>query len=152
MKMMEATVSQVKEKLGIPKNYRVFFCTAATECWEIISQSYAPLPSLHVYNGAFGEKWWLSRNRLHPHAVGQSFSFQRMLGYQQLDFPFQRGLLCLTHNETSNGTQVRNRLIGKLKKRFPQALVCVDATSSMAGVELDWQSGDIWFACPRGWP
>jgi phosphoserine aminotransferase len=30
--------------------------------------------------------------------------------------------------------------------KIPDALIAVDATSSMAGVELDWQSADIWFA------
>jgi phosphoserine aminotransferase len=53
-------------------------------------------------------------------------------------------VVCLTHNETSNGTHLKqwNTILAK----YPDALIAVDATSSMAGVELDWQSADIWFA------
>ncbi len=146
MAMMGEAIEMLREKLAVPKQYHIYFTSSATECWEIVSQSYESLPSLHLYNGAFGEKWFKSRQALHPHAVGKSWNYQRMLGHQQLDFPFDKGLLCLTQNETSNGTQVRNRLIGKVHKRFSQALTCIDATSSMAGVELDWLSGDIWYA------
>jgi hypothetical protein len=45
--------------------------------------------------------------------------------------------ICLTQNETSNGTQISNEIIGEFRTRNPQSLIAVDATSSRAGVALD---------------
>lgn len=147
MELMQQAVKEIRRTLAIPSTYQVYFTSSATECWEIIAQSYASLPSLHLYNGAFGKKWLTVRKSLgHEHATAHPFSEHRMLGHQRVSLPFDRGMLCLTHTETSNGTQVRSRIIGKLKKRLPQALVCVDATSSMGGVALEWKSADIWYA------
>ncbi len=145
--MSRHTITQLKDKLNIPKNYSVFFTSSATECWEIIGQSYLSLFSVHVYNGAFGEKWYQYRGKLAPNVAGFAFSPQKMLSINRLtQLPLTPEVLCLTHNETSNGTQVKSRLIRKIRQRFPETLLCIDATSSMGGVELDWHAADIWFA------
>lgn len=52
----------------------------------------------------------------------------------------------LTQNETSNGTQVSNLVIQFIKDRYPNHLIAIDATSSMAGISLDFKAADIWFA------
>jgi phosphoserine aminotransferase len=55
-------------------------------------------------------------------------------------------VICITQNETSNGTQVSNKVIGEIKSRNPEALIAIDATSSMGGVKLNFRAADIWFA------
>ena len=146
VEMSKNTIQTLKEKLEIPSTYTVFFTSSATECWEVIGQSFISQLSFHIYNGAFGEKWCKYRSKLSNNVVGHQFSPQRMLGLNQLHVPQQTGLICLTQNETSNGTQIRNRIIQKVKTRYPQSLICVDATSSMAGARLAWKSADIWYA------
>ena len=56
MSMSEKTISLLKNKLEIPKNYSVFYTTSATECWEIIAQS------LSLFK---------SRRSFQPHHSGQ---------------------------------------------------------------------------------
>lgn len=146
MAMSKATIQHLKEKLEIPSTYTVFFTSSATECWEVIAQSYIDQLSFHIFNGAFGEKWYQYRSKLANNTAFHHFSPQRMLGLNSLNIPQQTGLICLTQNETSNGTQVRGKLIQKIKTRYPQSLICVDATSSMAGIRLPWKSADIWYA------
>src|SRR5688572_15863826 len=73
VKMSETTISLLKQKLNIPKNYTVFFTSSATECWEIIAQSLVTDRSYHIYNGAFGQKWFDYTKRLHPLAVPMPF-------------------------------------------------------------------------------
>ncbi|MGB0525434.1 MAG: aminotransferase class V-fold PLP-dependent enzyme [Flammeovirgaceae bacterium] len=146
VEMSRNTIQQFKDKLEVPSNYLVFFASSATECWEIIAESFIDQFSFHIYNGAFGEKWFKYRQKLANNAINHEFSPQRMLGLNALNVPQHTGLICLTQNETSNGTQVRNRLIQKIKTRYKQALICVDATSSMGGVRLAWKSADIWYA------
>lgn len=61
-------------------------------------------------------------------------------------FENENNVICLTQNETSNGTQVTNSIIRSIKKNNPQHLVAVDSTSSMGGIKLDFKAADIWFA------
>ncbi|MBT1689684.1 aminotransferase class V-fold PLP-dependent enzyme [Dawidia soli] len=144
--MSKRTIGLLKAKLGIPKNYTVFFTSSATECWEIIAQSLVTDKSYHLYNGSFGQKWFDYTKRIRPLAEPMPFHVNEPLDPTRLIFDLKDGLLCLTHNETSNGTQVHNRIIKAIKRNNPSYLVAVDATSSMAGVQLDFKSADIWYA------
>jgi phosphoserine aminotransferase len=140
------TIALLKQKLNIPKNYTVFFTSSATECWEIIAQSWVTSKSYHVYNGAFGEKWYHYTKRLQVGAQAFPFNREEKLNPSNFVFNEKHSFLCLTQNETSNGTQVGNDIIKKIKKNNPHSLLAIDATSSMAGVILDFKSADIWFA------
>jgi phosphoserine aminotransferase len=145
MALCERTVTLLKEKLDIPPSYTVFFTSSATECWEIIAQSIITEKSLHIFNGAFGEKWFDYTQRLVPGA--QAFPFDRESKLDLKNVPLKnQEVICITQNETSNGTEVNNKLIAAIKRKNSRALVVVDATSSMAGIELNYKSADVWFA------
>ncbi|MFZ6012322.1 MAG: aminotransferase class V-fold PLP-dependent enzyme [Bacteroidota bacterium] len=146
MRISERTIRLLKEKLDIPKTYTIFYTTSATECWEMIAQSLITGKSYHLYNGAFGQKWFDYTKRLQSGAIGLPFDREKKIETVG-DTTFEAGsVICITQNETSNGTQVDNRTIKKIKKNNPQCLVAVDATSSMAGVSLNFAAADIWFA------
>jgi phosphoserine aminotransferase len=146
MAMSEKTIKLLKEKLAIPRNYTVFYTSAATECWEIIAQSLITERSYHLYNGSFGQKWFDYTQRLHSAAMPLPFDLNEKLDAKKLLFDLRDGIICLTQNETSNGTQISNSTIRAIKKNNPSYLIAVDATSSMAGIELDFKAADIWFA------
>jgi phosphoserine aminotransferase len=144
--MSKRTIGLLKQKLGIPKTYTIFFTSSATECWEILAQSIVTDKSYHLYNGSFGQKWFDYTKRIRPLAEPIPFNLNEPLDPTRLIFDLKDGVLCLTHNETSNGTQVHNNVIKAIKRNNPSYLVAVDATSSMAGVQLDFKSADIWYA------
>lgn len=145
MTLCKKTISLLKDKLNIPKTYTIFFTSSATECWEIIAQSLINKESLHMYNGAFGEKWFDYTQRIRPAAKALPFDYEQEINPKAIkSTTFE--LLAITHNETSNGTQVSDVLISSLQKKYPNALIAVDATSSMAGTNLHFAHGDIWFA------
>jgi phosphoserine aminotransferase len=144
MSMMEKTVGLMKEKLDIPGTYQVFFTSSATECWEIIAQSLIREKSIHLYNGAFGAKWLDYTRKLRPQALGEPFDQEALL---DASVSFSDGdVICVTQNETSNGTQVLPETIAAIKKNNPRHLIAVDATSSMGGVHLDFKAADVWLA------
>ncbi|MEQ1584704.1 MAG: aminotransferase class V-fold PLP-dependent enzyme [Cyclobacteriaceae bacterium] len=145
MALCEKTVTLLKEKLDIPKTYTVFFTSSATECWEIIAQSIISEKSLHLFNGAFGEKWFDYTQRLVPGAQAFPFDRENKLDLKKVPLKNQE-VICVTQNETSIGTEVSNSIIASIKRKNPRALVAVDATSSMAGIELNFKSADVWFA------
>jgi phosphoserine aminotransferase len=143
--MSKKTISLLKEKLNIPKNYTILYTTSATECWEIIAQSFITGKSFHFYNGSFGQKWFEYTKRIRTGAEALPFDRESKLNTNKLNVD-KEGVICLTQNETSNGTQISNALIRALKKNNPACLIAIDATSSMAGISLDFKAADVWFA------
>jgi phosphoserine aminotransferase len=143
--MTKQTVWLLKKKLRIPHHYTVLFASSATECWEIIAQSLITQKSTHIYNGAFGKKWRDYTAALVASAEAYAFDANEVLPPDNLTF-HESEVICLTHNETSNGTALSNKCIKQIAVNNPHALVAVDATSSMAGVYLDFKAADCWFA------
>ena len=146
MKISENVIILLKKKLKIPKDYTILYTSSATECWEVIAQSVITGSSYHLFNGAFGNKWYEYTRRLVRGAKDLPFDHEEIIDPDQLKIPKADSVICLTQNETSNGTQVSNTLIHSLRRRYPGNLIAIDATSSMAGIHLDFQAADIWFA------
>jgi len=145
MQISARTIELLKSRLEVPNDYTVFYTSSATECWEIIAQSAISKSSFHLYNGAFGEKWYTYTKRLRPEAKGFPFEREALIDVKKTRFG-KAGVICVTQNETSNGTQVSNDTLRALRTRYPGHLIAVDATSGMAGVRLDFTAADVWFA------
>jgi phosphoserine aminotransferase len=146
VEISKKTIDQLKKKLLIPKDYTIFYTSSATECWEIIAQSLIEKKSYHIYNGAFGEKWFEYTNKLKPESEGFKFNYNQDLNISDLKIKADTELICLVQNETSNATQIQNKTLHQIRNQHPNQLIAIDATSSMAGVKLDFSNGDIWFA------
>jgi phosphoserine aminotransferase len=146
VKISQKTIGLLRKKLDIPKDYTVYYTSSATECWEIIAQSLITKRSYHLFNGSFGQKWFEYTKRICSGARDYAFEKEEALNPKKYRFGSGPGVVCITQNETSNGTQVIPSLIAEIKKNNPGHLIAIDATSSMAGIELNCKSADIWFA------
>lgn len=142
MQLVKETTRELKKKLRIPANYTVLFLSSATECWEVIAQSLVRENSIHLYNGAFGKKWFSYTQALRPQAGGVAFDLNQPLPLNI----YRSEMICITQNETSNGTQVTMPFLRHLRDLNPDCLFAVDATSSMGGIRLDFSLADVWFA------
>ncbi|WP_038030650.1 aminotransferase class V-fold PLP-dependent enzyme [Thermonema rossianum] len=136
----------MQQKLDLPSGYRLLFLSSATEAWEVIAQSLIRAHSTHLFSGAFGERCFTYTRHLHPQATGLSFGIDQDPGTLLDAIPAESELIALTHNETSNTTALPTSFLEKVRRTFPEALISVDATSSMGGVLLPWQQADIWYA------
>jgi phosphoserine aminotransferase len=141
--VLELTHKLLRQKLNIPSDYSIHFVSSATECWEIIAQSFIENESLHVYNGAFGEKWMDYTRKIVKKANVFNFNLNEKIDINQIPVHESTEVICLTHNETSNGTEISKETIKVIKKVNPSKLVAVDATSSLGGVNLDINDADI---------
>lgn len=143
--LCKKTSTLLKQRLRIPRNYTILYTSSATECWEIIAQSLIDTESYHFFNGAFGQKWFDYTHRLVPEAKAIPFHREQLpaLLLETLDTD---SVVCLTQNETSNGTQIDNGILKSFRERNPESIIAVDATSSMGGVVLDFKQADVWFA------
>lgn len=142
--LFSTTKSLLKSKLNIPLDYEIVVVSSATECWEIIAQSFVNDKSYHFFNGAFGAKWWDYTQKIRPNAEAISFGLEENPSFKSVDENAE--LLAFTHNETSNGTAISAKFQKEVRNEFPNSLIAYDATSSMAGNEFDWELGDIWYA------
>ena len=141
MKMLRECITLLKQKLNIPEHYHVYFTSSATECWEIVAQSLTDKGSFHIYNGAFGQKWFEYAHKIAGDKVkGCKFDAEDIIP-TITDAPAECDIICITQNETSNATQVEVGLIPTA-----EALIAFDVTSSLGGIALDWLKGDIWLA------
>jgi phosphoserine aminotransferase len=146
VQLSRTVVGSLKRRLNIPQDYSIFFTSSATECWEILTQSLTKTKSFHIYNGSFGEKWHEYAKKLRPASEGMRFDINEPMPLDALDISTDTELICFTQNETSNGTQVSATTILNLQNRYRDTLTAVDATSSMAGLNLKYIKADIWFA------
>jgi phosphoserine aminotransferase len=142
MEITRGAIEGLHEKLHIPVNYSVYFISSATEAWEIIAQSLTQQKSLHFYNGAFGKKWAEYTEKLVSEVERIPFDIEELPNLQEIS-NFD-DVICITQNETSNGTQIKD--LKPFRKAFPAAIITIDATSSLGGIELDFRDGDVWFA------
>jgi phosphoserine aminotransferase len=148
MELYQQTEALFKEKMNLPRGYHLYFVSSATECWQVIAQSYYGMSALHVFNGAFGEKWYQTAAKINPSVKPMYFSLNKTLSINKLaaNILSDESLICITQNETSNGTQVSAGTLKHIRSRFPKSLIAIDATSSMGGIVLPWQAADIWYA------
>lgn len=146
VQLCRTTVGLLKRRLNIPEDYYIFFTSSATECWELLIQSLTKHKSYHIYNGSFGEKWFEYAKKIRPQAEGFAFDLNEAMPVSELNVDSDAELICFTQNETSNGTQVTSTSILNLYNRYRDTLIAVDATSSMAGLNLKYIKADIWFA------
>jgi len=144
--LMRQTVQELKNKLHVPQDYTVFFMNSATECWEVLAQSLTPRKSFHLYSGAFGEKWHEYAKAIRPATVGYPFGIDEVPDMAALPLPDDgTDLVCITQNETSNATQLRDGFILNLYNRLGSALLAVDATSSLGGIQMKYIKADVWY-------
>ena len=143
-KLYQKTLQNFRKALQLPADYTLLFTSSATECWEVVAQSLiGSEKSLQLYNGAFGEKWQQYTHKITKQTVSQSFGLNELPPTQNFS---GYSVICFTHNETSNGTYWPNPQIKELRKENPDALLVADATSSMAGIKIDFTLADVWFA------
>lgn len=142
MNLYRSVKSKLFKKLHIPTDYELAFVSSATECWEIVGQSYTDLPFLHVSNGAFGDKW-----KSVSDSTGRD---SQIISFGINDLPevkvIQKTMICLTHCETSNGTYIPNYLLSSIKRNNKDSLIALDATASLGGIHINFADVDITFA------
>lgn len=154
MILLEETISLLKKHLNIPEDYKVYFTSSATECWEICAQSLIRGKVQFLYNGAFGKKWFKytvtnpqinsTTNYELPTIRGTRFFINQNIDEVEIDT--ENDVVCWVSSETSNGTHTSFDSIKKLKEKSPKALLVVDATSSLGGENYHIADGDVWFA------
>jgi phosphoserine aminotransferase len=149
MGLIKGAKDVLRTYLNVPLDYNIYFTSSATECWEICAQSLLRKKVHFFYNGAFGKKWFKytvlnpSRSAEIEPRGSRYFEHQSIL---EIDTEIDTEAFCWVVSETSNGTQTLLNEISEFRELHPEALICLDATSSMGGREFDIKQADVWLA------
>ena len=146
----EKATTGLKTLLGIPSSFSIFFTGSATETWERSIQNLAEHQSVHFVNGAFSKRYFeiaqqMKRNPFKiESAPGKGFD-------TDYNLPNQPELIALTHNETSTGVSLPLSFIHGFREKYPEALIIVDAVSSLPYPDFDYSKIDsIFFSVQKG--
>ncbi len=133
----------LRSLLGIPDTHSIVFTSSATEVWERSIQNLVAEKSFHFVNGAFSKRY---------HEIAQQLGKQALLreaaegeSFSDFSIPKDTELIAVTHNETSTGVSWPVNAIHSLKDNNPDALVVVDAVSSLPYPQFDYTKVDSVF-------
>lgn len=139
------TDEQLRILLNIPATHGIFFTGSASEVWERVLLNCVEHESFHLVNGSFSRKFFDYAQALHKYAHIQEKPFGEGFDFAEIEVPEYAELVCLTHNETSAGAQMRPVDMHKLKRKYPKKLFCVDMVSSAPYPDLDFSLIDSAF-------
>jgi phosphoserine aminotransferase len=149
-KISKSTTEGLKELLGIPQDFHVFFVGSATEIWERTIQNLVDEQSLHFVNGAFSKRFYEIATQLGKSAskveapLGQIFE-------SNYNIDSTPELIALTHNETSTGTMLSMDFINEFRTQFPESIIVVDAVSSLPYPQFNFSKIDsVFFSVQKG--
>ncbi len=132
------TDEQLRALMNIPASHGIFFTGSASEVWERLLLNCVEHESFHLVNGSFSRKFYDYAQSLHKYAHIQEKPFGEGFDAAEIEVPEYAELVCMTHNETSAGVQMRPVEMHKLKRKYPKKLFCVDMVSSAPHPDLDF--------------
>ncbi len=144
------TNSGLRELLNIPAGYEIYFTSSATEIWERLIQNLVEEKSFHFVNGSFSKRFYEIALQLNKRPLkwevkeGEGFD-----GSEKIDQSTE--LIALTHNETSTGVSLPMSFIHQFRQQNPDALIAVDAVSSLPYPTFDFTKVDsVFFSVQKG--
>ncbi len=148
--VVKESYENLRELLSIPNSHHIFFLGSANEAFERIYQNLVEEKSFHFVNGAFSKRFYEFGKQLKKNPVqlaapdGQGFK-------EPIAIDDDTELIAVTHNETSTGVSLPLDLIHGLKDKHPNALITVDAVSSIPYPQFDYSKIDsLFFSVQKG--
>jgi phosphoserine aminotransferase len=143
-------VDGLRTLLGLPENYHVLFTGSANEIWERIIQNLVEEKSFHFVNGSFSKRFFeiaqLLNRKPQKNEVAMGLGFDATVA-----IPGDTELIAITHNETSSGVWLPLDYMYNLRTQNPNALLAVDAVSSLPYPDFDYTKFDsVFFSVQKG--
>jgi len=141
--MSQEVIDALKRFLCIPDSYKVFYTCSATEAMEIALRNGIEKKSTHFTNGAFGEKWQKMAQSIGLETENFQGNYDQRFSLEEITAALDSEGIFITANETSTSAAFSNTEIKQIKEKFPQKLLCIDATSCAGAIDLDISQTDL---------
>ena len=142
MDIYRETTKALKELLQLPDNYKILFLSSANEIWERSIQNLVAEQSFHFINGAFSHRYYEIAKSLNKGTLQATCEEGSCIDPGTIKIPKETELISFTHNETSTGASQPLEDLYKTRDSNPEALIAVDAVSSLPFVNLDYSKID----------
>ena len=139
------TTEKLRELLSLPDNFQIMFTGTATEIWERIIANCTESNSFHFVNGSFSKKFYSYSKESIRNAQLIEAPFGQGFNIDEIKFPKELELICITQNETSSGVQFPVEDIKKVHRVDKEALIAVDVVSSLPIPKFDYSAVDTLF-------
>jgi phosphoserine aminotransferase len=148
-KISNEATDGLRQLLNIPDDFSIYFTGSATEIWERLVQNLVEEKSFHLVNGSFSKRFYEISLQLNKKATKIEAADGN--GFDDVSIPEGTELIAVTHNETSAGVMLPLEYIHKLKTSNPNALIAVDAVSSLPYPAFDFSKLDsVFFSVQKG--
>lgn len=145
------TTENLRNLLGLPEGYHIFFTGSATEIWDRIIENCTEATSFHLVNGSFSKRFYETARELKRNAFRFEAEFGTSPDINEINIPIGAEVICFTHNETSSGVSMPIEDINKLRARYEHMIAAVDAVSSMPYPDFDYSKVDtVMFSVQKG--
>jgi phosphoserine aminotransferase len=143
--------NELRDMLGLPINWHVLFTSSATEIWERLIQNCVDKKVFHAINGEFSSRFASFSEKLDKELIKHQVEPGEGIFVNQFPDLGDVEMIALTHNETSTGVMMREDEISKARALYPNALIVVDAVSSMPHPQFDYSKIDsVYFSVQKG--
>lgn len=149
-KIFHETNEGLRQLLGIPADYHIFFTGSATEIWERLIENLVEKKSFHLVNGAFSRRFHEISQQLNRTA--EKMETSEGGGFENaVTTSGDTELIAITHNETSTGVSLPLSFIEATRTVNPHAIIAVDAVSSLPFPLFNFAHIDsIFFSVQKG--
>lgn len=145
MQITEDVNKELRKLLAIPKTHHIFFLSSSLESMERIIDNVVKRTSFHFVNGSFAEAFVSAAQAKRKKVIVYNFLPGERIPTGTIPIPSDVELICITQNETSNGSCVPLDDIYLLKKRYPAIPIALDIVSSAPYPIIDFQKIDCAF-------
>ncbi|MEO0292857.1 MAG: alanine--glyoxylate aminotransferase family protein [candidate division WOR-3 bacterium] len=141
--LMDETVSKLK-KLLFTDNFIIIGTCSGTGLMEAAVRNCVKKGALHTVCGAFSQRWAGISKSCNKNFEVLEYEWGKGISVEDIEEKLKTNkfdALFLTHNETSTGVMNPLKEVGEMLRGYPDVILCVDAVSSMGGVEIkvdDW--------------
>lgn len=145
MRIAQTTKAELAKLLNIPKTHSAFFLGSSLESMERIMQNTQGKETFHITSGSFGEVFVSTARANKKVPKEYKIGVNDEINVEKLSISTNTALICITQNETSNGSSVSLASIQAIKKRYPDIPIAVDFVSSAPYPRINFQYIDYGF-------
>lgn len=145
VELFQSAAAGVLTLFGAPGDRSVVFAGSATEWMERSIQNLSRERTLHFVSGHFAKRFYDFSLEMGRDARKVDQQLDGSFRPEDIPADFSPELIALTHNETSNGTQLSEGFFTAIRARFPDALIALDVVSSAPVVPQAFMAVDVVF-------
>jgi phosphoserine aminotransferase len=151
MRITKEVDEGLRTLLSIPQSHHVFFMSSSLESMERIIDNVVEKTSFHFVNGAFAGAFLAAAKAKKKKTIVHTFLPGESITARTVVIPKNVELICITQNETSNGSQVPMEEVYSLNKRYPSVPIALDVVSSAPYPSIDFNKIDcVFFSVQKG--